>query len=228
MGSPFQEEFQAPVMESVASLAENVVFRVPGCSDLMVRKTLQSVYQDFARLACCFVAWQKVVQEADEGDYHVRAMFSGMYVSAISDVKLDGRSLKRDKEYEVFNVGNAPSIRLRGFLEGPCVRDHRFDPRFARHDLKPTLAVRTIEQPNYNTEKAPRWFLERYGEALVAGTLAKLFGMTNRPWSDEAQMRAEQVRYENFATTARMNSFSADGSQFGNASADGVDTSVLL
>lgn len=213
MASSFHEPWKVPEMADVAALAENVVYRLPGVADVMVRKMLQVAYADFARLSCCFVSWRDIETEEDEASYPVAAMIPGMTVTSVSEVRLDGRKLVAGRDYRIFAAGVVPVVVL---------EDHTLtaDPR--------TLSIRAVELPKYNSEKAPRWFIEKYGEAVVAGALVKLYGMGGRLWSDADMARQEMVRYENFCTEARLNSFSADGSQSGSCSVNSLDTSSLL
>ena len=213
MASSFHEPWEVPEMADVAALAENVVYRLPGVADVMVRKMLQVAYADFARLSCCFVSWQDICTKECETQYLVGAMIPGMHVSSVSEVRIDGRKLEYGRDYLITQLGINPLVVLRANAMSA-------DPRI--------LSVRAVEHPHYNSERAPRWFIEKYGEAVVAGTLAKLCGMKGRPWIDDETARQEFVRYENFCTTARVNSFSTDGSQFGPSSHNPVDTSGLL
>lgn len=214
MANMFHEPWEVPVMADISDLAGNIVYRLPGVSDVMVRKTLQVAYADFARLSCCFVSWQDIFTKECETQYPVGAMIPGMHVSSVSEVRIDGRKLEHGRDYLITQqTGINPLVVLRAHAMSA-------DPRI--------LSVRAVEQPHYNSERAPRWFIEKYGEAVVAGTLAKLCGMKGRPWFDEETARQELVRYENFCTTARVNSFSADGSQFGPCSANPVDMSGVL
>ena len=213
MASSFHEPWEVPEMADVAALAENVVYRLPGVADVMVRKMLQVAYADFARLSCCFVSWRDIETEEDEASYPVAAMIPGMTVMSVSEVRLDGRKLVAGRDYRIFAAGVVPVVVL---------EDHTLtaDPR--------TLSIRAVELPKYNSEKAPRWFIEKYGEAVVAGALVKLYGMGGRRWSDADMARQEMVRYENFCTEARLNSLSADGSQSGSGSVNPIDMSGVL
>ena len=213
MASSFHEPWEVPEMADIAALAENVVYRLPGVADVMVRKMLQVAYADFARLSCCFVSWRDIEIEENEASYPVAAMIPGMNVTSVSEVLLDGRKLIAGRDYRIFAAGVVPVVVL---------EDHTLTA-----DLR-TLSIRAVELPKYNSEKAPRWFIEKYGEAVVAGALVKLYGMGGRRWSDADMARQEMVRYENFCTEARLNSLSADGSQSGSCSVNPLDTSSLL
>lgn len=102
-------------------------------------------------------------------------------------------------------------------------------PEYAERDYEPQkIRVRIVELPKMGSEVAPKWFLDKYGEAVVAGALTRLFGMNGKPWADAVQAQSELIRYENFTTQARINSASEDGSQCGNGHIEAVDTSDLL
>ena len=49
MANSFQQEQDPPEFEKVSELAENLVYRLPGCTDLMIRKAIRSVFRDFCR-----------------------------------------------------------------------------------------------------------------------------------------------------------------------------------
>jgi len=213
MANSFHEPWEIPEMEDIAALSENIVYRLPGVDNIMVRKTLQSVYADFARLSCCFVSWRDIETEEYISEYAVHPMIPGMNVRSVSDVTIDGRKIVNGRDYAIITVGITPVIRLSSNAMSIVPR---------------IISIRTVEQPKYNSESAPRWFIEKYGDAIVAGALVKLHGMTGRPWADQEMMRQETVRYENFCTEARVKSFSDDGSQFGSGSLNPVDMSGVL
>jgi len=52
--------------------------------------------------------------------------------------------------------------------------------------------------PAMSSEKAPRWLIERHGDAICSGVLARLYAMANRPWSDPQAAATESARYESF------------------------------
>jgi len=213
MANSFHEEWEAPEMADISALAENIVYRLPCVSDLMVRKTLQSAYADFSRLSCCFVSWRDIQTEDNVSDYRIIPAISGMNVSSVSEVRIDGRKLVNGLDYVLYVSGGVPVMTL---------KDHVLtsDPL--------TLSIRIIEQPKYNSEKCPKWFIEKYGEAVVSGALVKLYGMTGMAWANPDMARQEMVRYENFCTDARLKSFAVDGSQFGAGSVNPVDMSGVL
>jgi len=56
--------------------------------------------------------------------------------------------------------------------------------------------------PRIGSETAPQWFLKKYGDAIVAGTLFRLLSMPNKPWSDPATGQLKGIEYQNFLNNA--------------------------
>lgn len=216
---------------TVGDLAEQMVYRLNGCSDLMISKTLQVAFSDFSKATCCFVSFQDAETEEGELDYPISPTIPGMQIDAISEVKLDGRVLENPRHFTTCFVGGTPVIHLKpralsGFYPAEML-ERRPELRGRPYQAQ-KLRVRCIEIPRMGSENAPRWFLNKYGEAVVALAMFRLLGMSGKPWSDPVQAQAELVRYENAATNARLNSLSHDGSQCGNSHVDPLDTSGLL
>lgn len=234
-------EIEEIEIESVADLDEQMVYRLSGCDPAMIRKSLQSAFADFARVTACFTTEREFWTKDGELVYPVAPKLSGMYVDSICAVWLDGRRLSRPEQYFTGVICGTPTVRL------VCDAGGAFSSRYAltrpdgsmnpiatrvaveRRAFEPQrLRVRTVELPRTGSEKAPRWFLDKYGEAVVAGAFVRLFGMTGKAWSDPAQAQSELIRYENFTTKARLDSLAEDVSPVGNGHIDAIDTSGLL
>ena len=80
--------------------------------------------------------------------------------------------------------------------------------------------------PNSGSERIPRWFVRKYGDAICAGALVRLYSMSEKRWTDIAQARIELCRWEGYVAGARIGS--VGGSPFGNGHINTVDTSELL
>lgn len=234
-------EIEEIEIESVADLDEQMVYCLSGCDPAMIRKSLQSAFADFARVTACFTTEREFWTKDGELVYPVAPKLSGMYVDSICAVWLDGRRLSRPEQYFTGVICGTPTVRL------VCDAGGAFSSRYAltrpdgsmnpiatrvaveRRAFEPQrLRVRTVELPRTGSEKAPRWFLDKYGEAVVAGAFVRLFGMTGKAWSDPAQAQSELIRYENFTTKARLDSLAEDVSPVGNGHIDAIDTSGLL
>lgn len=229
--SRYNDEIEDVELESIADLAEQMVFRLNGCTPTMIRKMLQIAYADFARVTCCFTTEYEFETEEGELCYPVSSTIPKMFVDTICAVWLDGRRLVCPSQYRTALIGGTPTILFNDrALTDFCTDDYLVrHPEYADREYEPQkVRVRIVEMPKMGSEVAPRWFLDKYGEAIVAGALVRLYGMTNKPWTDAAQAQTELLRYENFTTNARINSASEDGSQCGNGHIDALDTSGLL
>jgi len=229
--SIYNSEIEDIEIESVADLAEQMVFRLNGCTPTLIRKMLQIAFADFARVSCCFTTEYDFDTEKDELCYPVSSTLPKMFVESVGAVLLDGRRLECPRQYRTRFVGGVPMIEFNErtisdfyseeeLIKKPILKDRPYDPQKVR--------VRITELPKMGSESAPRWFLDKYGEAVVAGALVRLYGMSGKPWADAVQAQTELIRYENFTTQARIGSASEDGSQCGNGHIDTVDTSGLL
>lgn len=209
----FQEERDTPEYVTIAELAENVVYRVPGCDDETVRRTLRDTYGEFCRLANALVTEQIVQLEKDETLYPVTNLTPDCRVDCVRFVRLFGRKLREGIDYTV-QAGIPPAICIRPEYLPPSDREVR------------EIVVSCLEMPNHGSERVPRWFIRKYGEAIVAGTLVRLFSMSGRAWADQVQARLELGKWEGYVASARLGS--VNGSPFGNGHVDAVDTSDLL
>lgn len=200
MENSFQTEQDVPRYESIAELAENVVYRVPGCDDLMVRKTLQEVYRDFCRRSCALRTVRKIKSPFIELVY---AMTPDCEVMSIASVSLNGHRLEEGRHYRV------TSCHIE-FMRRPYDLDDESE-----------CEIIQVEVPKMGAERAPREFISRYGEYIVSGTLMRLMRMTGKAWSDPQQAQDEAINYENGLNKARLayyqgsdyanNAFRADG-----------------
>lgn len=215
MANSFETERETPEYASIAELASNLVYRLPGCADEMVRRALRDAYGDFCRLANALVTERVMRLSVGESIYPITPLTPDCTITSISAVWHKSMKLKERCDYTVI-VGMPPSIKLR----------RSYIPEDAEEEADCFIRVVCIEQPKSGSERAPRWFLQKYGDAICAGALVKLFGMTGRAWSDVQQMRMELVRWDNAVSGTRMAGMS--GSAFGNGNIDAVDTSELL
>lgn len=216
MANSFQTEREAPDYESIAELAGNIVFRLPGCDDEMVRRALRDAYGDFCRLSHALATVRPIPLSKEVATYPVPALVPDCIIESVCAVEMDCRRLMENQDYLIL-PGTTPVIQLRDYLV-PAEDEDDGDETFLR--------VTCVEIPKPESERAPKWFIRKYAHAIEAGALARLFGMTGRAWADAMQQRTELVRYENAITRARMAVES--GSPFGSGSFDPVDTSGLL
>lgn len=231
MANSFNKEQTKPEFEALADLAEDLVYRLPGCDDVMVRKTLQNVYRDFARQSCVFKTVRRAHIVGHESCFG--PTISDMYVDSVVDVRIGNRKLVYGHEYEI--VGNSKIVfrGLPNFDVGCGDEGLRFivdgaelPPHFKK-EVVPDVEITCVEVPKNGSESVPSWFFDKYSEAIVSGVLFRLMSMTNKPWSDPAQAMIEKVTYESAMNEARARY--AGGSQFGSGDVgSAVDTKSLI
>lgn len=199
MANSFQQDQERPELEKLSELAENLVYRLPGCDRLMIRKTIQEVYREFCRETKCLSSTFNYPMEDRVREYPLYPMYGGI-VGEIRSVRIDGRLLTKDSQYTIIN-GNCPIVVVRHpWVKPPCrpFYDHELLSR------RPLMTVKAVEYPMLNAEESPVWFIERHGESICSGVLSRLMSQTGKAWSDAAQAGAELVRYENAKSEARM------------------------
>lgn len=196
MASSFLNELEERDIETLASLAEDIVFRLPGCTDLMIRKTIGSVYRDFCRRTCALVTKRKIGLKSGVACYGVAPFLRGGVVDCVRSVSTeDGR------EINTFVASDGTIVVEKSYL--PVDGETK------------NIIVETVEIPGIGCEEAPRWFLDKYGDAIISGTLAKLMAMTGRAWSDAQMAAIENSNFNSALTEARVRSLGGGQSSAG-------------
>ena len=210
----FQKEWDSPEISTIAELAANLVYRLPGCDDVMIRFTLREAYGEFCRLSNALVTVREIPLEAGETLYPLSNMIPDGRVECVRKVSTAyGQMLCEGLDYRI-STGVPPALSIM----------ERFLPKDGAEET--SIAVECLEMPNSGSERVPKWFIRKYGDAISAGALVRLFSMTGKAWSDPAQARIELVRWEGYVAAARLGGMS--GSQFGNGRFNPVDTSEML
>ena len=195
MGNTFQSEVEPPELESLADLSENVVYRLNGCDDLTVRKTLQEVAREFVRETQALTARQRL-EPLGHGIYPVPALFGGRVVE-VREVSVPHGMLRPLATVACGHDGRDP-VRFT-----PGVNIVGEEDRRTRVEESRIVAV-SVEHLGMFTEKLPHDFLQAYGDAICSGVLARLCSMGQRPWSDPQVAADELRRYENAKSELRM------------------------
>jgi len=224
----FTTEWERPEFDSVPSLAEDMVYLLPGCDSVLIRKTLQATYRDFCSRSAALRTWRRVALPHPDAfpavcaGFAVAPVLSGE-IDCVTRVVSDCGGIRHDVR----------GWRLEGYpprLVFPHPSHHDFfvgrsDPNLvqqrpnvgtlpvgnapaddAPRTRPPMLWVEAVEIPHIGEERAPREFLQRYGDALADGALARLFSMTGKPWTDVEQARQRGVAYSNALSEARQRS----------------------
>ena len=198
MANSFDTERDPLEIETVAQLANHIVWRVPCCTDEAVRRALQSAFADFCRGSCALTATRVVVVGERERicELCVQPSRAGRFVDCVKSVSKDGRDLVQGRDYSICNGKIA-----------------------FRHPYKGgRFAVTTVEQPVDGSEDAPGWFLIKYGAAIESGALARLMSMTGKPWSDPSQAKIEATTFNDYITQARLSYYNGGDMTNGSSS----------
>lgn len=200
MANSFDEEREPPEIETVSQLANGIVWRLPGCDDEAIRRSLQRAYSDFCAASCALVATRCVeVGPCEEvRELCVTASRPDRYVETVKGVSCNGRPLLQGRDWSLADN----RIRLRHSYSGR----RRFE-------------IATVEVPVDGSEAAPSWFLKRYGAAIASGALARLMSMTGKAWSDPAQAKIEAASFNDRITQAKLAYYNGGNLSNGAASA---------
>ena len=201
MPSSYSEENERPDLDGISALAEHVVYRVPGCAEVMIRKALSETYRDFCRRTCVLRTVRDIELESGTNDYPLVPRHFGCMVDSVVEASVGGRVLPMDG----YSYCGGDFIHLCG-RELPAEGETR------------TLRVTCVEVPVIGSDRASRLFAERYGDAIVSGALMRLFAMSDRPWSDPQQSMLEARLYENACTENRVRYHSGGNLSSGAAS----------
>lgn len=200
MGSGFNEEADRPDYDNLAALAENIVYRVPGCTDLMVRKAIAETYRDFCKRTCVIRTRRRIEIRHGENDYCLHPKFPECIVDCVVGAYVGGRRV----DLEGYAAWNGDAVHLDGRMLPPEGETAMMD-------------VECVEVPRIGSEHAPRLFIERYGDAIVSGALYRLMSMSGRAWSDPQQAMLEARLYENELTEHRTRHHSGGNLSTGSA-----------
>lgn len=215
----FTTEWEMPELDSVPSLAENMVYLLPGCDSVLIRKTLQATYRDFCRRSAALRTWRRIQVVKGLFRYPVAPMLSGeidcvtQVLWAHSRVPVRGWRVTGDspamlellRHFSLHYVDDAPPnvvwVQGRENVGAQPVEVPNDDDE--RRRFCAAVMVEAVEVPHSNEERAPKEFLQRYGDALVDGALARLFTMQGKAWMDAEQARQHGAAYANAMSEAR-------------------------
>lgn len=184
MENSFNAELETPELESLSSLAQHLVYRLPGCDDEVIRLTLREVYRDFCRRSCCL----RVRRRFTEPVCCLPIVYGGTILN-ITEVRDGSHILRSTLEY--YYDGRVVTI--------PRLRDG-------------CVEISWIEVPGLSSEDAPKWLIDKYGDALCSGVLGRLYSMSGKAWSDPQMAVIEGQRYEAVVNQVCAQLYSIDGS----------------
>ena len=193
--NPLTIEVSPNDYQNLGSLSEDMVYRLPGCADLMIRKTLQNVFREFCLTTWALRGTSEHAIVADQASYNI-VIPSSTYIHRIVSVYKGTSLLVENVDYTAL-TGTPAKVVLKSV------------PTSA--DSAVVLKVETVCVPTRGSEDVPTWFSEMYGDALISGALYKLFAMDGKPWADTSQAKLEGIAWQNAINEASSKSIS--GSQ---------------
>ena len=178
-------------LDQLGKLADLMIYRLPGCSDLMVRKELQRVSREFTRATGGFREILTITPEDDTYTYDLLPSFDAT-IEMVSTVTM----------FDVVVAGNLYDV-----TDGDPARitfhedwfDNAYDAAETA-DLTGSAVVMLV--PEIGCESFPDHFLKRNGEAIVAGALMNLARIPNMPWTNPSMAVSEGIIYQNFLNDA--------------------------
>ena len=173
------------------TLAEECVYMLPGCSELMLRKELQLTFRKFCQNTGALIVKDsgKVTYESADlplckadGEFYI---FIGAKLDD-SECTTDDVTLVKEDGIVTVTFDNVPE-------------DYEDDGvTLKEHDAEVTYSY----IPAIGSENAPLWFIKKWGDAIVAGTLFRLLAMPNKPWTDPETARLKALDYQNAMNNA--------------------------
>jgi len=208
---------------NLGTLAEDMVAYLPGCADLMIRKETQKVFRDFCEKTTALRQTITKTLSLDVTQYTLNLPFAcvidSVYKVYVGTDLTSASKLTEGVDYSLAD-SEAPKITIAdGYVSGIKVGDA---PLY--------LYVYTILRPEMGGEDCPAWFLKRYADALTTGTLARLHGMSAKPWSDPRQAQLEAIEYTNWKSKASVDAITGQtsGSLAGSKSINAFNKEGLL
>ena len=183
--------------ENIGSLATLVMPELPMCEDLLVRQQLGYALREFCRETdACVVEQPCMARMTPFGVYAfpIANVPRGMILGTVLDVSVCGRSAPfevKDNPY--------PHVVSRRYI---CEGDR--------------AVLRYSVYPKAGGEDCPKWFKERFAEAIVAGAMYHLLSMQKKPWSDSQRAAEYGAKYAdaiNEAAYRRLGSAAQGGSE---------------
>ena len=158
-------KFKPVETENIGSLASLILSELPDCDDLIIRQQLGYALREFCRETdACVIDQPCMAQMTPFGVYAfpVVGVPNGMVLGSVLNFTVRGASVP-------FEVKDYPTPHI---VANYCVCEG--DRAVLRYSV----------YPKAGGEDCPRWFKERYAEAIVAGAMHHLLSMQKRPWAD--------------------------------------------
>ncbi len=212
--NPLEQEVTPVEFVNLGTLADDMIYRLPGCADVMVRRTLQSVFREFCTVTWAMRATVKIPLIAGERSYRIIIPSQTYILNVVGVWRGETRHpMTGGRDYSIV-TGSPVTLHL------PSA------PIQEEQDEGVLIEVEVALVPTRGSEDVPMWFADRYSDALISGAMFRLLAMEGRPWSDKAQAAMESIAWQNALSSASVKSIS--GSQSGGIRLDAVNYGGML
>lgn len=189
-------------IQGLNTLMEDCIYMLPGCSDLMLRKELQKTFREFCRRTGALIVTDE--SSVTYEDYTMPLCKCDGEFYLLHRVKLNGVEVDATR-YKLNKECGSVSIE---FSLTEDEDDENGDAVIYAAEVKYSYV------PRMGSEYAPAWFLTKYSDGIVAGTLFRLLAMPNKPWTDNETAKLQGLEYQrcmNGAVIERMtNGYTVD------------------
>lgn len=170
-------------MENLKELIPLVLPHVRGCDNNIIKMELGNAVRRFCREAWVLRERHELSVVAGTDTYDL-TVESDAIIQQVQRVTLDNRDLN-PRAYTIL----VPEKQI--ILHYAPTKDG-------------VLKYEVILVPSFTAQELNKDILERYAEAFVAGALAKLYMMPQKPWTNFDLAQMHEYEYQDFRRTAKV------------------------
>lgn len=191
------EKAKPIMMKSLFTLAEEMILQLPGASDLAVRKALQRACRKFCQDTAIFRQRIEIPVEEHVYSYLVVPNMSAQITHVDKARLVAGGSWRRlpivDKHVYQDNDGQYWLVLDKWLVDSTLEEDE---------EAKISVQVTLI--PDIGSEELPCGFVDKWGQAIIAGAMIQLCGTPGVAWSNPGLAQQNMSIYHDWVTDAAM------------------------
>lgn len=180
-------------MMNLSALAEQCIYRLPGCSDLMLRMEMQKTIVEVCEMtpAMVFPVTFEVQPLVTKYYIPIAIEFVACHIDSV-ETNHPGES-RISPDDIIVKWDPVPHIVLkRAFTKEEL---NIIENGEKREPFE--ITVNVCATPTLGCDDYPESFLRRWQSTIIAGTLARLLMMTGKAWSDPTCAAIEANSYQN-------------------------------
>lgn len=172
---------------TLTNLMENMIYRLPGCTELMIRKELQHTLIEFCEITGALVLRIPINYKEGTNSYLVTTPSVNYVIRQVNSYSTTWGNTKNSTDFAIYKELDKYYV---SFNVKPNAND-------LLENTHPQYVVECVCVPTINAENVPEEFLKRFSSALIAGTMARLMSMSGKAWSDIAHANIRNIEYQN-------------------------------